>query len=110
MGVNVFKVLFFLFVGLVEERVGERPSFVAKVVLDVLKPHVPSLVEFSMELARVPGVSRVDAVLVEVDAETDSIKLTVEGRRIDYGRLEDAVKRLGAAIHSVDEVVVESEG
>ncbi len=99
-----------MFLGLVEERVGDKPSYVSKIVLDVLKPHVPSLVEFSMELARIPGVSRVDAVLVEVDAETDSIKLTVEGRRIDYEKLESAVKRLGAAVHSIDQVVVESEG
>jgi len=44
---------------------------------------------------------------VEVDAETDSIKLTVEGRNIDFEELQSAVKRLGAAIHSVDEVLVE---
>jgi len=94
----------------VEERVREKPSLISRLVLDILKPHLPSLVDFSMEVSRVQGVKRVNAVLVEVDAETDSIKLTVEGKGIDYGELESVVKRLGAAIHSVDEVVVESTG
>lgn len=87
----------------------DKPSL-SKIVLDILKPHVPSLVEFSNEVSKVSGVKRVNAVLVEVDAETDSIKLTVEGKNIDYGKLEAVVKRLGAAIHSIDEVVVDSEG
>ncbi len=95
---------------MVEERVREKPSLISRLVLDILKPHLPSLVDFSMEVSRVQGVKRVNAVLVEVDAETDSIKLTVEGKGIDYGELESVVKRLGAAIHSVDEVVVESTG
>lgn len=93
---------------LMAEGVRGKPSSISKVVLDVLKPHMPSLVEFSMEVSKVRGVDKVNAVLVEVDAETDSIKLTVEGQGIDYEELESTVKRLGAAIHSVDEVVVES--
>lgn len=93
---------------MVEERVREKPSLISRLVLDILKPHLPSLVDFSMEVSRVRGVEKVNAVLVEVDAETDSIKLTVEGKGIDYEELESVVKRLGAAIHSVDEVVVEA--
>jgi len=86
-----------------------KPSL-SRVVLDILKPHIPNLVEFSREVSKVDGVERVNAVLVEVDAETDSIKLTVEGKKIRFDRLESKIKELGAAIHSVDEVVVESEG
>ena len=95
---------------LVKERVREKPSSISKLVLDVLKPHIPTLVEFSVEVSKVPGVQKVNAVLVEVDAETDSIRLTVEGRGVNYEELKSTVKRLGAAIHSVDEVVVESMG
>jgi len=49
----------------------------------------------------------VNGLVVEVDAETDSIRLTVEGKDIDFDELQSVVKRLGAAIHSVDEVLVE---
>ncbi|MEM1775460.1 MAG: DUF211 domain-containing protein [Nitrososphaerota archaeon] len=78
-----------------------------KIVLDVLKTHTPSLIEFSNVISRVRGVSKVEAILVEVDAETDSIKLVIEGDGIDYEELEKTIKRLGAAIHSIDEVVVQ---
>lgn len=83
------------------------PPRLTKVVLDVLKTHIPSLIEFSNEISKVEGVSKVEAELVEVDAETDSIRLVIEGEGIDYEELEKTIKRLGAAIHSIDQVVVE---
>lgn len=83
------------------------PPRLTKVVLDVLKTHIPSLIEFSNEISKVEGVLRVEAELVEVDAETDSIKLVIEGDGIDYEELEKTIKKLGAAIHSIDQVVVE---
>ena len=75
--------------------------------MDILKPHIPTLVEFCREISKVRGVKRVNGLVVEGDAETDSIKLTVEGKNIDFEELESTVKRLGAAIHSVDEVLIE---
>jgi hypothetical protein len=86
-----------------------RPRL-TKIVLDVLKTHVPSLVEFSSELSRVEGVSRVEAELIEVDAETDSIRLVIEGDNISYEELEKTIKKLGAAVHSIDGVVVQKTG
>lgn len=89
-----------------EELDSSRPRL-TKIVLDVLKTHVPSLVEFSSELSRVEGISRVEAELIEVDAETDSIRLVIEGEDISYEELEKTIKKLGAAIHSIDGVVVQ---
>ncbi|HDJ66795.1 MAG TPA: hypothetical protein ENF33_03710 [Nitrososphaeria archaeon] len=79
----------------------------SRVVLDILKPHIPTLVDFCKEISKVKGVKKVNGLVVEVDAETDSIKLTVEGKDIDFEELESTVKKLGAAIHSVDEVLIE---
>jgi len=87
--------------------VSKDPSSLSRVVLDILKPHIPTLVEFCREISKVKGVKKVNGLVVEVDAETDSIKLTVEGKNIDFEELESTVKRLGAAIHSVDEVLIE---
>jgi len=91
---------------LTEELDSSRPRL-TKIVLDVLKTHVPSLVEFSSELSRVEGISKVEAELIEVDAETDSIRLVIEGDNISYEELEKTIKKLGAAIHSIDGVVVQ---
>jgi len=90
-----------------EESLDKESPKLVKIVLDVLKTHTPSLIEFSNVISRVRGVSKVEAILVEVDAETDSIKLVIEGDGIDYEELEKTIKRLGAAIHSIDEVVVQ---
>jgi hypothetical protein len=49
----------------------------------------------------------VDVSIVEVDANTETVKLVVEGHGIRLEDVEAVVKRIGAAIHSVDQVVVE---
>jgi len=81
-----------------------------KIVLDVLKPlKGHSIPEFAEVLASVDGVKRVSVIVNEIDVETVTLTVTVEGSDIDYGELRDHVERLGAVIHSVDQVVVESE-
>ena len=77
----------------------------SKIVLDVLKPHTPPLVEFVKEIASVKGLERIDATIVEVDTETDTVKLVVEGNDIDLNALNEAIRKTGAVVHSVDEVV-----
>ncbi len=84
----------------------KRPSL-SRLVLDVLKPHIPDLIEFCKSLSEVGGVRKVSAVVMEVDAETDTVKITVEGREIDFEALKERVREMGGAIHSVDEVAFE---
>ncbi len=76
-----------------------------RLVLDVLKPHKPSIVDVALKLSRVEGVSGVNCILSEVDQETENIKVIVEGKNINFGELSDALEELGAVIHSVDGVV-----
>lgn len=75
---------------------------IKRIVLDVLKPHKPSLVEMSLRLAGLKGVEGVSCTLDEVDQETESVKVTLEGPSINYPSVEDALRELGAVIHSVD--------
>jgi hypothetical protein len=73
-------------------------------VLDVLKPHHPSIVELSRKLGTLEGVSGVNCSLEEVDQETESIKITIEGTAIDFEMVEQTISESGAVIHSVDSV------
>ena len=75
---------------------------IKRIVLDVLKPHKPSLVEMSVRLSNLKGVDGVTCTLDEVDQETESVKVTIEGPSINYPSVEDALRELGAVIHSVD--------
>lgn len=79
-------------------------------VLDVLKPHAPSLPEFASFLGELRGVTRVDVSLVEMDERTESLKVVIEGTEINYDQLKEHMARQGAVIHSVDQVVVEKPG
>lgn len=78
---------------------------IRRIVLDVLKPHDPSIREFAQSAAATPGVTGVNAILVEIDEKVQNIKITVEGEDIDYDMLQDTVDELGGSIHSIDEIV-----
>ncbi len=76
---------------------------IRKLVLDVLKPHSPTLPEFAAKLGAVPGVSGANVTLIEIDKDTETVKVTVEGE-LDYGKIRAAIEEWGGVIHSVDEV------
>jgi len=86
-----------------------KDTMIRRLVLDVLKPHVPTIIELATALSHVKGVGGVNLSLYEVDQQTETIKATVQGENIDYDGIEDVVKEFGGAIHSIDEVVAGKE-
>lgn len=86
---------------------GLKDSEIKTLVLDVLKPHAPSLPEFASYLCEFSGVTKVDVSLIEMDERTESLKVVITGSAIDYEDLKEYIARQGAVIHSVDQVVVE---
>ncbi len=79
-------------------------SDIKRLVLDVLKPHHPSIVEMSRRLSILNGVSGVNLTIDEVDQDTESIKITIEGIALDYDVIEQTISEAGAVIHSIDSV------
>ena len=79
---------------------------IRRLVLDVLKPHKPSVIDLSRKLTAIKGVDGVNCVLEEVDQDTESITLTLEGTGVDFERVEAALREVGAVIHSIDEVAI----
>ena len=77
---------------------------VRRLVVDVLKPHDPSLVEFTRRVADVERVDGVTTSLIELDQEVQNVKLTLEGEGLDYGAIEEAIEGLGGSVHSIDQV------
>ncbi|MEM2020821.1 MAG: DUF211 domain-containing protein [Zestosphaera sp.] len=81
-----------------------------KIVLDVLKPiKEPSLVTLAKNLARVTGVKEVSIVVSEMDVDTVSLVVSIIGEDINFEEIEDTLRELGTALHSIDEVTFESE-
>ena len=79
---------------------------VRRVVLDVLKLRDPPLPELALRLSSIPNVEGVNVSLVEIDQDTESVKIAIEGEDIDIDQLRELRKDCGAVIHSVDQVVV----
>ncbi|MCD6509963.1 MAG: DUF211 domain-containing protein [Thermoprotei archaeon] len=78
-----------------------------KVVLDVLKPHKPSIIEMADAIVSIDGIKRVSITIREMDAETETVKVVIEGKGVNFRNVEEAIEELGASIHSVDEVEME---
>ena len=76
-----------------------------KLVLDVMKPHKPSVLIFADRLADLEGVDGVNSSIVEIDREVENIKVTLEGSDIDFDSVEDIIDELGGSVHSVDKVI-----
>lgn len=79
-------------------------SEIKRLVLDVLKPHHPTIIEMSRRIGVLNGVQGVNCTLEEVDRETESVKITIEGTSIDVEAVEETISDCGAVIHSVDSV------
>lgn len=80
-------------------------AVVRRIVVDVLKPHSPPLVEFTERVSETESVESTHARLIELDREVQNIEVTVEGSDVDYDAVEETVEGIGASIHSVDEVL-----
>jgi hypothetical protein len=83
---------------------------VRRLVLDVLKPHDPPLVDFTEQIARLDGVDGVTCSLIELDREVQNVEVAVEGESLDVGAIEAAVEGLGGTVHSIDLVACGDRG
>ena len=77
-----------------------------KLVLDVLKPHEPNALEFSSALANLGADYRVKLTVTEVDEKTESTIVIIEGADIHFENVKATIEKMGASVHSIDEVEV----
>jgi hypothetical protein len=77
-----------------------------RLVLDVLKPHQPNALDFSSTLADLGADYRVKLTVTEVDKKTESTIVTIEGVDINFENIKTAIEKMGASVHSIDEVEV----
>jgi len=81
------------------------PAKIRRVVLDVLKPHDPSIIELSQRLAAQPGVDGVNISIYEVDRKVENAKITIEGSELNYENILVIIEDAGGTVHSIDEAV-----
>jgi hypothetical protein len=77
---------------------------IRRLILDVLKPHKPSVVEVSEALSHLQGVEGVNIIMNEIDQQVENAKIIIAGNPLNFEEIKSKLKELGATIHSVDEV------
>jgi hypothetical protein len=68
----------------------------------------PDVLELAEAIEKVPGIEALNITITEIDLETVGMEVTVEGESINAAELIRAIEKVGAAVHSIDEVVVGS--
>ena len=87
--------------GEIETNIGK----VRRLVLDVLKPLDPTIVELAKQLSVLPGVEAVNISIYEIDRRVENAKITIEGGDILYESVVKVIQENGGTLHSIDEVV-----
>ncbi len=80
-------------------------GLIRRLVLDVMKPHEPDVVEMAKDLSDLDGIQAVNVSVVEMDREVVNVKVTIEGESLEFDSIQRVLKDFGAAIHSIDQVV-----
>jgi len=77
-----------------------------RVLLDVDKPiREPSLFSLIEVLGGVSGVEAVNVTVEEMDVDVMGLLVVVEGDGFSFAAVEEALDRVGAVIHSVDQII-----
>jgi hypothetical protein len=78
---------------------------VRRLVLDVLKPLEPTIIQLAQQLSELPGVEAVNISIVEIDRRVENAKITIEGTSLVYESVVETIQQNGGTLHSIDEVV-----
>ncbi len=77
---------------------------IRRLILDVLKPHKPNVVEVSEALSHLEGVEGVNIIINEIDQKVENAKVIVVGSSISFEEIQKTLEEFGAIVHSIDEV------
>ena len=77
---------------------------IKRLVLDILKPHEPSIRVLAEKLSEIRGVDLVDVTMHDVDSKVEVAKVLIEGGDVDYEKIRDVIQDNAATIRGVDRV------
>lgn len=78
---------------------------VRRLVLDVLKPLEPTIIDLAEQLSMLAGVEAVNISIYEIDRRVENAKITIEGSDLNYEEVMRIIQENGGTVHSIDEVV-----
>lgn len=78
---------------------------IRRLVLDALKPHEPTIIEWASQLSELEGTSAVNISIYEIDRQVENAKIIIEGENISYQLSLALIEELGGTVHSIDQAV-----
>ena len=79
---------------------------VTRLVLDILKPHHPTILDFAKGIATLGKDWSVTLNVVEMDEQTETMEAIIEGTDVDLEQITTVISDMGGSLHSVDSVQV----
>lgn len=77
---------------------------ITRIVLDVLKPHHPTALEFSQAIAEIGSDYHVCLTVIEMDENTETLQIEVTANAIEFEEVQTVINSMGGSLHSIDEV------
>ncbi len=77
---------------------------IKRMVMDVLVPHEPHVLDFAEKLSQLDQVDGVTIQVLEIDEMTKSVEITLEGQALVFDEIRRIIETLGGSIHSIDRV------
>ena len=79
---------------------------IKRLVLDILKPHHPDVIDFAGAIASQGEDYLVKLRVMEMDDNTQTLEVTIEASDIQLDGIVNAINELGGSLHSIDGVDV----
>ncbi len=84
-----------------------KTANIRRIVLDVDKARAkPSLIDVAQAIQNCSGVDSCNITVTGMDIETIGTNIAIEGTAINYDQVIRKIETTGAAVHSLDEIVV----
>ena len=77
---------------------------IRRIVIDVLIPHEPDILEYAQQLSEVTGTKGVSIDVLENDERTRTIEITLEGESLVFSEIKKVIEDIGGSVHSIDQV------
>ncbi|AFZ70017.1 hypothetical protein Calag_0235 [Caldisphaera lagunensis DSM 15908] len=77
-----------------------------RLVLNITKPiKGPSIIDVAKSIASLSGIDGVNVTVKELDVETATLNITIEGEDISFDKVENVLESLECVIQSIDQVI-----
>jgi hypothetical protein len=77
---------------------------IRRLVIDVLMPLEPSIVEYAEKISVLEKTDGVNIHVFEIDEKTRTVEMTIEGEDLSFDTIRETIEELGGSVHSIDRI------